>query len=200
MEIWFTSDTHFCHQREFLWGPRGFTNVEEMNEAIIKNWNDVIQPDDVVYHLGDVIMGELDAGIPLVKRLNGKIKLAIGNHDTTKRLAAFKELFDEINKELASGNSVFVDQTSLTKKSRKWLLDHVVTNNCNHINLIWIDENLKTCLERNEQRKGTRGYVPRESIVNMYNNFEEPSLDEGFYRIFKYNSTNDEITYKGVIL
>ena len=42
-------------------------------------------------------MGELDAGIPLIKRLNGKIKLAIGNHDTTMRLAAFKEFFDEIN-------------------------------------------------------------------------------------------------------
>lgn len=95
--IWLISDTHFNHNKDFIWKARGFNSVEEMNETIIKNWNDVIQPDDVIYHLGDVIMGELDAGIPLVKRLNGKIKLAIGNHDTTKRLAAFKELFDEIN-------------------------------------------------------------------------------------------------------
>lgn len=117
----------------------------------------------------------------------------------SKEKEVTKTLWDEINKKLASGNTVFVDQTSLTKKSRKWLLTHI-TSDYNHINLIWIDESLETCLERNEQRKGTRGYVPRESIINMHNNFEEPSLDEGFYRIFKYNSVNDEITYKGVIL
>lgn len=117
----------------------------------------------------------------------------------SKEKEVTKTLWDEINKELASGNTVFVDQTSLTKKSRKWLLTHI-TSDYNHINLIWIDESLETCLERNEQRKGTRGYVPRESIINMHNHFEEPSLDEGFYRIFKYNSTTDEITYKGVIL
>ena len=117
----------------------------------------------------------------------------------SKEKEVTKTLWDEINKELAADHTVFIDQTSLTRKSRKWLLTHI-TSDYNHINLIWIDENLETCLERNEQRKGTRGYVPRESIVNMYNNFEEPSLDEGFYRIFKYNSINDKITYKGVIL
>ena len=117
----------------------------------------------------------------------------------SKEKEVTKILWDEINKELEAGHTVFVDQTSLTRKSRKWLLTHI-TSDYNHINLIWIDESLETCLKRNEQRKGTRGYVPRESIINMHNNFEKPSLDEGFYRIFKYNSTNDEITYKGVIL
>lgn len=117
----------------------------------------------------------------------------------SKEKEVVKTLWDEINKELTAGHTVFVDQTSLTRKSRKWLLTHI-TSNYNHVNLIWIDESLKTCLERNEQRKGTRSYVPRESIISMHNNFEEPSLDEGFYRIFKYNSINDKITYKGVIL
>lgn len=118
----------------------------------------------------------------------------------SKEKEVIKIFWNEINKELASGNTVFVDQTSLTRKSRKWLLEHIIIDSCNHINLIWVDESLETCLKRNEQRKGTRSYVPRESIVNMHNSFEEPSLDEGFYRIFKYNSTNDKITYKGVIL
>ena len=107
-------------------------------------------------------------------------------------------LWSCINSELAAGYNVFVDQTSLTKKSRKWLLDHV--ENYHHANLIWIDEDLETCLKRNENRKGTRSYVPRNSIINMYNKFTKPSLDEGFYRIFHYNSNEDKITYKGVIL
>ena len=45
-KIWLTSDLHFGHDREFIWGPRGFKNVNEMNEAIIKNWNAVVAPED----------------------------------------------------------------------------------------------------------------------------------------------------------
>ena len=33
-KIWFTSDLHFCHDRDFIYGPRGFKSVQEMNEAI----------------------------------------------------------------------------------------------------------------------------------------------------------------------
>lgn len=94
--IWITSDSHFNHNKEFVYKARGFDSVEEMNEAIIERWNNYIKPDDVVYHLGDVMMGDLNAGLPLVKSLNGHIKLALGNHDTPQRVAAFSEFFDEI--------------------------------------------------------------------------------------------------------
>ena len=69
-----------------------------MNEAIITRWNEVVKPDDIVYHLGDVIMGELNTGLKLVRQLNGHIRLAIGNHDTNARLEAFKQLpnFEDI--------------------------------------------------------------------------------------------------------
>ena len=53
--IYFTSDCHFSHDKEFLWGPRGFKNQWEMNEKIIENWNAIIQPDDDVYILGDIV-------------------------------------------------------------------------------------------------------------------------------------------------
>lgn len=92
--IWLISDTHLNHDREFIWKARGFNSVEEMNNAIIERWNEVVKYDDVVYHLGDVIMGDLDAGIKLVKQLNGKIRLAIGNHDTSARLDAFYNLYN----------------------------------------------------------------------------------------------------------
>lgn len=101
----------------------------------------------------------------------------------------------QINEALAAGKDTFVDQTSLTPGARKWLLQHV--EGYKHANLIWIDENLETCLKRNEMRRGTRAYVPRDVIRRMYNQFIEPSLDEGFYRIFYYNSKEDEIKYKG---
>lgn len=106
------------------------------------------------------------------------------------------EIFwNQINEALAANNTVYVDQTSLTPKARKWLLQHIT--GYEHANLIWIDEDLETCLERNEKRKGTRAYVPRGVIRRMFSQFVEPSLEEGFYRIFRYNSKENKLTYKG---
>lgn len=84
-KIFLTSDTHFGHDREFIWGPRGFTSLEEHDKTIIKNWNEVVDPNDVVYHCGDLMLGDNDYGIECVKQLNGTIKLVRGNHDTDAR-------------------------------------------------------------------------------------------------------------------
>lgn len=90
--IFLTSDTHFGHDREFLWGPRGFTSSQEHDEAIIKNWNEVVGPDDIVYHMGDLMLGDNAHGIECVKRLNGHIKLIRGNHDTDARWKLYETL------------------------------------------------------------------------------------------------------------
>ena len=108
-----------------------------------------------------------------------------------------KIFWEQINKALAENKNVFVDQTSLTPRSRKWLLQHIT--GYEHASVIWIDENLETCLKRNEERRGTRSYVPENTIHIMYNQFVEPSLDEGFTCIFHYNSKENQLTYKGSI-
>ena len=95
-----------------------------------------------------------------------------------------QKFWDEVNKNLSLGKTVFVDQTSLTKKSRAWLLEHV--HGYNHAYVIWINESLYNCLKRNENRKGTRAYVPQDQIRRMFNRFEEPTKSEGFDYIFKY--------------
>lgn len=107
------------------------------------------------------------------------------------------EFWKQINEGLAKGKDVFVDQTSLTPKSRKYLLEHVT--GYTHANIIWINEDLNTCLERNELRKGTRAYVPKNVIYNMANQFIEPSLSESFDYIFQFNSKDARIRYKGGI-
>lgn len=90
-KIFLTSDTHFNHNKDFIFKPRGFSTVEEMNETIVKNWNSVIADEDTVYMLGDVMMGEdLQAGLRLISKLKGQKYLAFGNHDTENRLKAFK--------------------------------------------------------------------------------------------------------------
>lgn len=84
--IFFTSDTHFFHEQDFLYKPRGFESYEEMNEAIVERWNSVVMPNDLVYHLGDVVMSHYD--VTLLSRLNGTIYLIRGNHDTDNKLSA----------------------------------------------------------------------------------------------------------------
>ena len=91
-KIFITSDTHFGHDREFLWGPRGFTNYKDHDEEVIRRWNEVVQEDDIVYHLGDVMLGDNNHGIECLKRLKGQIKIIPGNHDTNARIAIYKTL------------------------------------------------------------------------------------------------------------
>lgn len=99
MAIFVTSDLHFNHDKEFLYAPRGFFSAEEMNEAIVIKWNEMVSPEDTVYILGDVGMGkDTAANIELLKSLNGKLYLAIGNHDSDAKIEAYKQanIFEDI--------------------------------------------------------------------------------------------------------
>lgn len=89
--IWFTSDTHFCHDKPFVYEPRGFSSIQEMNEAVIERWNSVVAPDDTVYHLGDLMLMDNEGGLECLSRLNGAICFVSGNHDTDRRIASYIE-------------------------------------------------------------------------------------------------------------
>lgn len=95
--IYFTSDLHFNHDREFIWGPRGFKSVEDMNNAIVNNWNSVVKEDDVVYILGDLMLGKnYLKGIELINSLNGGKYIILGNHDTEGRVGHYSWLIDKL--------------------------------------------------------------------------------------------------------
>lgn len=85
-ETFFTSDLHINHLPEFLWGPRGFNCVEEMNEAIVERWNSVVKTDDVIYNLGDMAMNDIEGAIPYLERLNGTQIWIFGNHDSVNKI------------------------------------------------------------------------------------------------------------------
>ena len=59
-KIWFTSDTHFFHDKVVEYSQRPFANVEEMNEEMIARWNSVVHQDGIVFHLGDFCFGKPD--------------------------------------------------------------------------------------------------------------------------------------------
>lgn len=88
-DIWFTSDTHFCHDNIIKYCNRPYKDSKEMNEALIHNWNSVVKPGDKVYHLGDVVMGQDHRRqFPdIISKLQGKKRLVVGNHDDVKWLS-----------------------------------------------------------------------------------------------------------------
>ena len=93
--IWFTSDLHFCHDKEFVWKARGFNNIEEMNQAIVDRFNSKIQPEDTLYILGDVMLNDNEAGEKYLSQIKGKKIFIRGNHDTNPRVEIYKKYTDE---------------------------------------------------------------------------------------------------------
>ena len=85
--IWFTSDTHFGHENIIKYCERPFKDYKEMDETIIKNWNERVADEDVVYFLGDFCFKkskEAPTGNVFEyyrKQLKGDIIFIQGNHD-----------------------------------------------------------------------------------------------------------------------
>jgi calcineurin-like phosphoesterase family protein len=82
MTNWFTSDLHLNHSNIIRYCHRPFSDVSEMNDTLIRNWNEVVKPKDTVYVLGDFAWGR-SAGA-FRKKLNGRVVLILGNHDRVK--------------------------------------------------------------------------------------------------------------------
>lgn len=78
--IYFSSDEHFWHSRVIQYCARPYLSVEEMNEDMVKKWNEAVRPEDEVYVLGDVSLAFRPIEIYSF-RLNGTKFLVPGNHD-----------------------------------------------------------------------------------------------------------------------
>lgn len=81
MTTWFTSDLHLGHVKINSLCNRPFGTTNEMNETIINNWNEWVQPTDTVFMLGDICMGTIDTTLGLISQLKGNKYLIPGNHD-----------------------------------------------------------------------------------------------------------------------
>jgi calcineurin-like phosphoesterase family protein len=80
--IYFTADTHFCHDNIIRLCQRPFANVDEMNQALIDNWNSLVSDRDEIYILGDFMFkGKAGEANGLLQSLKGRKYLIKGNHD-----------------------------------------------------------------------------------------------------------------------
>ena len=98
-KVWLTSDLHLCHDKEFIWGPRGFKSVDEMNAAIVANWNRVVGPADIVFVLGDLMLYDNEKGKRLLAQLKGTIVPVRGNHDSDERWKSYLSLYNVESRE-----------------------------------------------------------------------------------------------------
>lgn len=102
MNTWITSDLHFGHANIMKFCPetraRFKGDVNLMNELMVKEWNERVQPNDHVYILGDVAFLPAAAAVALVSRCHGAKTLVAGNHDR-KLLQSeeFRALFESIH-------------------------------------------------------------------------------------------------------
>jgi calcineurin-like phosphoesterase family protein len=82
INYWYTSDHHFDHIAINTMCKRGFTDVNEMNEVLVQEWNKIVKPNDIVRHLGDFAFKSQASKVRYIfSRLNGQIDLIIGNHE-----------------------------------------------------------------------------------------------------------------------
>lgn len=98
--VFLVSDTHFGHtgvcrftRSDGVTKLRPWTDPAEMDEAMVKAWNERVRPNDKVYHLGDVVINR--KALNIMHRLNGDKVLIRGNHDIFK-LSDYTEHFRDV--------------------------------------------------------------------------------------------------------
>ena len=80
-KLFFTADVHLGHEKIIQHDGRPFSTVQEMDEALIDNWNSVVGEDDRIWCLGDLVFRSQAPFMYYLSRLNGKIHFIRGNHD-----------------------------------------------------------------------------------------------------------------------
>ena len=181
MNVFFTSDLHFGHENVLRFDSRPWRTVEEMDEELIRRWNNKVAPGDIVYVLGDLIWKTLDGDAPaLLKRLNGQIILIKGNHDRFVKNGAAKKClsgvkdYDDISVTLQDGTT------------RRCILSHyfIPMYNGHRYNAIHLHGHSHNTEEAKEELEiaaelNRRGY--KNEIYNvgcMHWNYEPVTLDE----------------------
>lgn len=138
--IYFTADTHFGHHNIIEYCDRPFKSDRHMDKVLIRNWNDIVADDDIVYVLGDLTMkgSEHKSYIKnIIGRLNGHKHLILGNHDLLKPSDYIEIGFISVHTSMefhvpdaeegspSIYNLVHDPASIITDRTRPWLVGHI---------------------------------------------------------------------------
>lgn len=171
--VWFTADTHFGHKKipyytkrkfclnkdelevlENIWKNKNFQNnwvpswssISKMDEVLIKNINDCVKRDDILWHLGDFCWGKKknfeDTARKYREKINCKnIFLIMGNHDRPEIKKIFNDCYDIYDLKINSKHIV-LNHYSMSfwnkSHSRSWMLYGHAHGTAES----WLDENM----------------------------------------------------------
>ena len=110
--IWFTADTHFCHDIIVKFSHRPFRDAAEMNDELIRRWNETVPEDGIVFHLGDFCQGNSSDWNNIMYRLHGKIYLILGNHDVKNMRPGYAQRFEQVAEQMTisvGGQSIILN-------------------------------------------------------------------------------------------
>lgn len=132
MNRWFTADQHFGHENIIDYCNRPFNRISKMEQTIIANYRKVVQPEDIIYFLGDLSIkgpqhrGHLDY---VLEQLPGNKILILGNHDKYDPFVYMDAGFREVHTLLDIGDYILVHDPALATRvdDRYWLCGHVHT-------------------------------------------------------------------------
>ncbi len=79
--IYYTADLHLGHENVIRHCGRPFADADEMDAALIRNWNDRVHRNDTVYIVGDFLFRARQPAEEYLSELKGRKHLLIGNHD-----------------------------------------------------------------------------------------------------------------------
>lgn len=117
MTIWFSADFHLGHDNIRRFCNRPFDSVEEMDEEIIKRWNQRVGKKDTGYIIGDFCMGN---PIKYYERLNGKVILLHGDHDRETAFPIWMRTIAPLQDEYGHSRSITMCHWSM----RSWPKSH----------------------------------------------------------------------------
>lgn len=82
MGVFFIADTHFGDENIIRYENRPFSGIEDMDNTIIKNWNNTVSVNDKIFLVGDFSAYDFEKSSDICHQLNGEKFLVMGNHDT----------------------------------------------------------------------------------------------------------------------
>ena len=98
-QVYFTSDWHLGHQKNFIWEARGYSSYEEHTNSIIDITNSIVHPTDILFMLGDFCLNTpIEKFHEYIARINcGSLWMLWGNHNNPHE----KQIYRPLTKKLA---------------------------------------------------------------------------------------------------